>query len=175
MQISRSGFQNWRRVVAMPSKYILHRSDCGLNLRIPDCGCNRLALTAATMISSKELDARHLSIDGFFSDHRGPFAWVRMARGKPTRDLCNLSLPAWDDYLFFGPDRKWFESLGFVVERGGSRAAMCVGCSRYVDENATACHQCGPFDGESSWGMGYGCSRVVNTEDPCYSMFAEKS
>jgi RNA polymerase subunit RPABC4/transcription elongation factor Spt4 len=155
----------------VPTKFILHRSDCGLLVGSPRIDPQFFPTHFAALVQLAEMESRMLEVGAFFQDRRGPFAWVRMQRGCPLRDLCTLSIPAWDDYLWFGPDRKWFESLGFVVERGGSRAAMCERCSVYVPEDSQACLHCGPFTEERSWATGRGCSVVLDKSDPFNAMF----
>lgn len=155
----------------MLSKFILHRTDNGLYVRSPRIDPEFFPTHFTAIVSDRELSARLLRVAAFLRDDRGPFAWIIMQRGPAMRDLCRLAWSAWDDYLWSGPDRKWFESLGFVVERGGSRAAMCERCSVYVPEDAQACLHCGPFTEERSWATDRGCSVVLDKSDPFNSMF----
>ena len=155
----------------MPNKLLLHGIGCGLYLTVPGVPKDRNNAEVLARIPPEELRARMLEAWPVADEGRGPFVWVHLDRGEPIRDLCRVAIPAWDDYLWFGPDRIWFESLGLIVARGGHRTAMCRSCSRYCSEDATRCMNCGAFDADDSMASDYGCSVSVDHSSPMYQMF----
>ena len=153
----------------MPTKLMLHGIGCGLYLTMPGVPRDRNNAEVLSRIPPEELRARML--EAWPVGGHEQFVWVHMERGEPLGDLCRLAIPVWDDYLWFGPDREWFESLGLTVKRGGYRRAICRGCSHYCDAEATRCINCGAFDGEDNMASDYGCSVSVDRSSPAFQMF----